>query len=171
MTFAREAFWGHGKENQMNHGLSDQVRSVAAEKYIQPAIRAGKLRFSVAVRDLMRHLEPMGFPARNWPQICTAIQAEKFLRVYGIEIEAVDGPPKKQSPTVIVRYRVANPASAAGATNTTPATGTETEETPEARALRLTEKLRGLLKEELAEYGGGEAFLRWVRGYDEEDAA
>jgi hypothetical protein len=44
-------------------------------------------------------------------------------------------------------------------------------ETPEAKALRLTEKLRGLLKEELAEYGGGEAFLRWVRGYDEEDAA
>jgi hypothetical protein len=26
------------------------------------------------------------------------------------------------------------------------------------------------LKEELAEYGGGEAFLRWVRGYDEEEA-
>jgi hypothetical protein len=43
------------------------------------------------------------------------------------------------------------------------------EETPEARAYRLTEKLRGLLKDELAEYGGGEAFIRWVRGYDEED--
>ena len=90
----------------MNHGLSDQVRSVAADKYVQPAIRAGKLRFSVAVRDLMRHLEPLGFPARNWPQICTAIQAEKFLRAHGIEIEAIDGPPKKQSPTVVVRYRV-----------------------------------------------------------------
>jgi hypothetical protein len=30
--------------------------------------------------------------------------------------------------------------------------------------------MRGLLKDELAEYGGGEAFLRWVRGYDEEEA-
>jgi hypothetical protein len=43
------------------------------------------------------------------------------------------------------------------------------DETPSERAFRLTEKLRGLLKEELAEYGGGEAFLRWVRGYDEEE--
>ena len=43
-------------------------------------------------------------------------------------------------------------------------------ETPEAWAFRLTEKMRGLLKEELAEYGGGEAFLRWVRGYDEDEA-
>jgi hypothetical protein len=41
---------------------------------------------------------------------------------------------------------------------------------PEARALRLTEKLRGLMKEEFAAYGGGEAFLRWVRS-DHEDPA
>jgi hypothetical protein len=34
----------------------------------------------------------------------------------------------------------------------------------------LTEKLRGLLKEELAEYGGGEAFLRWIRSEDEDAA-
>jgi hypothetical protein len=46
-----------------------------------------------------------------------------------------------------------------------------TEETPEEWAHRLTAQISGLLKEELAEYGGGEAFLRWVRGYDEEDAA
>jgi hypothetical protein len=44
------------------------------------------------------------------------------------------------------------------------------EEDPTARAFRLTEKLRGLLKEELAEYGGGEAFLRWVRSEDEDAA-
>jgi hypothetical protein len=43
-------------------------------------------------------------------------------------------------------------------------------ETPSERAHRLTEKMRGLLKEEIAEYGGGEAFLRWVRGYDEDAA-
>lgn len=40
------------------------------------------------------------------------------------------------------------------------------EETPEAWAHRLTEKLCGLLKEEMAAYGGGEAFLRWVRSED-----
>ena len=27
----------------------------------------------------------------------------------------------------------------------------------------LMEGLRGLLKDELAEYGGGEAFIRWIR--------
>jgi len=155
----------------MNYGLSDQVRSVASEKYVIPAIRAGKTRFSVAVRELMRHLEPLGFPARNWPQICTAIQAEKFLRAYGLEIETVEGPPKKQSPTVVVRYRVTG--------NATRILGDDAKEKhrepelsktedPGDRALRLTEKLRGLLKDELAVYGGGEAFLRWVRSEDED---
>jgi hypothetical protein len=156
----------------MNHGLSDQVRSVAADKYVQPAIRAGKLRFSVAVRDLMRHLEPMGFPARNWPQICTAIQAEKFLRAHGIEIEAIDGPPKKQSPTVVVTYRVRGTSAGSASVEARGNRGAESrpEEDPAARALRLTEKLRGLLKEEFAAYGGGEAFLRWVRSEDEDAA-
>jgi hypothetical protein len=44
------------------------------------------------------------------------------------------------------------------------------QETPEQWAHRLTGRISGILKEELGEYGGGEAFLRWVRGYDEEDA-
>ncbi len=44
------------------------------------------------------------------------------------------------------------------------------EQDPAARALRMTEKLRGILKEELAEYGGGEAFLRWVRSENENAA-
>jgi len=167
------------REESINYGLSDQVRVVALEKYVHPAIRAGKLQFSVAVRDLMRHLQADGFPSKNWPQICTAIQAEKFLRRNGLEIEGVDGPPKKQSPTVVVHYRVAR--SGAQATPRaklsadTDARGDaevgSSNETPSARAYRLTERLRGLLKEELAEYGGGEAFLRWVRGYDEEDVA
>ena len=43
-----------------------------------------------------------------------------------------------------------------------------TDESPEERACRLTEKLRGLLKEELAEYGGAEAFVRWVRSDGDE---
>ena len=156
----------------MNYGLSDQVRSVATDKYVQPAIRAGKLRFSVAVRDLMQHLEPLGFPARNWPQICSAIQAEKFLRAHGIEIEAVDGPPKKQSSTVVVRYRFANPQAQPGSAappfqEMPAATGGET---PEEWAHRMTGKLFGLMKDEIAALGGSEAYLRWVRGYDEEDA-
>ena len=37
------------------------------------------------------------------------------------------------------------------------------DETPEERACRLTEKIRGILKDEIAEFGGAEAFIRWVR--------
>jgi hypothetical protein len=32
-----------------------------------------------------------------------------------------------------------------------------------ARAKRLTEALRGLLKDELRKHGGAEAFVRWLR--------
>lgn len=42
-------------------------------------------------------------------------------------------------------------------------------ESPEEKAQRLIEPLRGLLKEEFAQFGGAEGFLRWVRGYDEEE--
>jgi hypothetical protein len=156
----------------MNHGLSDQVRAVALEKYVHPAILAGKAQFSVAVRDLMRDLRAEGFPSKNWPQVCSALQAERFLRANGLEIEGVDGPPSKVSTTVVVRYRVANPGAHTVARKS-PQGGGEidlNEETPSARAFRLTEKMRGLLKEELAEYGGGEAFLRWIRSEDEDAA-
>jgi hypothetical protein len=118
----------------------------------------------------MEDLRSTGFPDKNWHQICSAIQAEKFLRTKGLDIEAVDGPPSKTSSTVVVHYRV---AKANESTNEAePKAEADLHgETPEEWAHRLTEKMSGLLKEELAEYGGGEAFLRWVRGYDEEDAA
>jgi hypothetical protein len=44
-------------------------------------------------------------------------------------------------------------------------------ETPEEKAFRLTEALRGLLKDEIAAYGGTEGFMRWVRSDEDEDAA
>ena len=156
----------------MNMGLSDQVRAVAQERYVKPAILAGKLSFSIRVRDLLAALQGTGFPPGHTPQICSALQTAKFLRENGLEIESVDGPPSKVSPTVVVRYRVAKSAGQFAAKEESAEKAAQRmEETPEERAFRLTEKLRGLLKEELAEYGGGEAFLRWVRGYDEEDAA
>ena len=155
----------------MNHGLSDQVRSVALEKYVHPAIRAGKTHFSVAVRDLMQHLQAEGFPTKNWPQVCTALQTERFLRANGLEIEAVDGPPSKMSTTVVVRYRVTNPGMSQEERSTTSITNGKRaiDETSEEWAHRMTGKLFGLLKDELAECGGGEAFLRWVRSEDEDE--
>jgi hypothetical protein len=161
-----------GKRSGTNFGLSDQVRQVALKNYVQPAIQAGRVRISVAARDLMADLRPRGFPDKNWHQICSAIQAEKFLRANGLEIEGIDGPPSKTSSTVVVHYRVAGASETAVESAPIAQQGdTATGETPEEWAHRLTQKICGLLKEELAEYGGGEAFLRWVRGYDEEDAA
>lgn len=156
----------------MSRGLSDKVRWMAREKYVKPAILTGKVQFSIRVRDLLGDLQAEGFPPGNTPQICSALQTAKFLRENGLEIESIEGPPSKMSPTVVVRYRTARPVAQSTITEgIEERNAAKTDETPEARALRLTEKLRGLLKEELAEYGGGEAFLRWVRGYDEEDAA
>jgi hypothetical protein len=155
-----------------NHGLSDQVRTVAQAKYVQPAIQSGKKHFCIRVKDLLVDLQTDGFPARNTPQVCTALQTSKFLRENGLEIEGVDGPPSKMSTTVVVRYRVASPVEPpARAENQLGGGGMRPqEEDPSDRAFRLTEKLRGLLKEELAEYGGGEAFLRWIRSEDEDAA-
>jgi hypothetical protein len=156
----------------MGQGSSESVRAMAVERYVKPALHSGKTEFTIAVKDLMEDLVAQGFPPGNTPQVCTALRKKAFLRENGLEIEKIDGPRSKMSTTVVVRYRVTTPTAPSSASQR-PAKmdAAGTEETPEARALRLTEKLRGLLKEELAEYGGGEAFLRWVRGYDEEDAA
>jgi hypothetical protein len=156
-------------------GSSDLVRSIASEKYVQPALSAGKKRFSVAVRDLMNDLQGSGFPPGNYPQICTAIRTGKFLREQGLEIERVDGPPSGLSTTVVFHYKVAALPSVAtsatvGSANPAPRIGNpEGQEDPRARARRLMEGLRGLLKEELAEYGGGEAFIRWIRSEDDSE--
>lgn len=152
--------------------LSDKIRSLARDKYVNPAMQTGKAHFAIRVRDLLEDLQAEGFPRGHTPQVCSALQTGIFLRENGLEIENVEGPPSKMSPTVVVRYRVANGGQSAGS-NEVPDRGRASgeEESPEERARRLTEKLRGLLKEELAEYGGAEGFIRWVRGYDEEDAA
>lgn len=156
----------------MGRGSSDQVRAVALERYLMPALRAGKKQFSVAVKDVLQDLVAQGFPAGNTPQVCTALRKEAFLRQHGIEIDHIEGPPSKMSTTVVFHYRAANPnpQSAAGVSASGGNQGAPDQEDQSARAFRLTEKLRGLLKEELAEYGGGEAFLRWIRSEDEDAA-
>jgi hypothetical protein len=139
---------------------------------LEPAIRAGRTRISVSARDLMDELRPMGFPDKNWHQVCSAIQAEKFLRANGLEIEEVDGPPSKTSSTVVVHFRL----TGARESGIEKAPGERSDdaspnETPEEWAHRVTGKLFGLMKDEFAAFGGGEAFLRWVRSEDEDEAA
>lgn len=156
----------------MTQGSSNQVRAVALEKYFEPALRAGKKQFSVAVRDVLQDLVAQGFPPSNTPQICTALRKQAFLREHGIEIEHIEGPPSKMSTTVVYHYRALRPGPTSDAKRNQieNAQADPNQEDPSARAFRLTEKLRGLLKEELAEYGGGEAFVRWIRSEDEDAA-
>ena len=149
----------------MREKLSDRIRALAIAKYVNPAILSGREGFAIRVKDLSNDLQAEGFPPRHTPQICSALQTAKFLRENGLEIERIDGPPSGQSPTVVVHYRLGKAERPAGTQSRT-----SSEEDPHTRALRLTEKLRGILKEELAEYGGGEAFLRWIRSEDDEAA-
>jgi hypothetical protein len=157
----------------MNYGLSDQVRARARAVYVRPAASQGRRVFSIPVKELLRDLESSGFPTNHARQVCTALTGGKFLRENDVRIESVDGPPSKTSTTVVVHYKFAPSESSLSKVSD----GTESireesseslKETPEEWAHRLTGKISGILKEELSEFGGGEAFIRWVRGYDEE---
>jgi hypothetical protein len=160
----------------MTTGLSEKIRDLARTRYVAPALFAGKQQFSIRVRDLLNDLEREGLHgAGRTPQVCSALQTAKFLRTNGLEIDSVEGPPKMQSPTVVVHYRVAGHGA-----GSTAAQGQEmrqeqprqeqSEETPEEWAHRMTGKLYGLLREEITAMGGAEAFIRWVRSDDEENA-
>jgi hypothetical protein len=145
--------------------LSAEIRNIATKKYVRPALRAGKTEFSIAVRDLMADARAEGISTvQRTPPFCTSIQTREFLEDNGLEVVRVDGPEKKLSTTVVVHYRSRVIGGAASPTETVVV------ETPEERAKRLGNKLLGLMKEEIAAYGGGKAYLRWVRG-DDKDAA
>ena len=102
--------------------------------------------------------------------ICKALTGPKFLLENGLEKERVDGPPSETSPTVVVHYRIASAQGARlGVFNGEDAI-LPIEETPEDWANRMTGKLFGLRKEELASVGGGDAFVKWVRSEDDDEA-
>ncbi len=149
-------------------GLSDKIRLIVKEQYVRPALKLGSERLSISVRDILKDVEGDASARGRTPAICEVLQGNKLLRENGLEIEGVDGPPSKQSTTVVVHYRILPEALVAGwrvaGKDAVPV------ETPKERARRLTNKMAGLLKDELAAYGGGEAFMRWVRSDDDEAA-
>lgn len=141
------------------HGeMSEKIRDYAERKYVVPARREGKKRFSIAVREVLDSMvEREGLPRQNAPQVCQALRSpRKFLRPLGLEIEEVEGPEKQTSTTVVFHYRFQNePRGGAGYAATA-------QRRADAGSAALA-TLQGLLREELAEHGGGEAFLRWLR--------
>lgn len=154
----------------MKTQLSDQVRAVAQSKFVQPAYQSGKKEFSIPVKELMGSLQAQGFPPNHTPQICSALQTGKFLRPNGLEIIRVDGPRSKTSTTVVIHYRITGSLSGPDQSPRGTISAKAGQEDPHARSRRLTAKLRGLLKKEIADYGGAEAFIRWVRSEDENAA-
>jgi hypothetical protein len=143
-------------------GWSKKIQTIARSRYVEPAVKSGRQEFSIGVKEMRDILIPMGFSAANTPQVCSAIQSERFLHggEKRLEIVGVDGPPSKQSTTVVVHYRVV------GSGPSRSSTSANLQEDCETRALRVAQGIRGLLKEELAQYGGGDAFLKWVRSED-----
>lgn len=153
----------------MISGSSNLVRKVALDNYVRPAISEGKTRFQIAVKDVMRDLQVVGFPAGNYHQICTSLRTQKFLHGNSLEIESIDGPPSGSSPTVVYHYRLASEEAGQDLTSKVTSVGMSTEDAA-AKAKYVTDKLLGLFSEELAEYGGGEAFLRWIRSEEDSGA-
>ena len=152
---------------------SDRVRELVVEKYVRPAVSAGKSRLSIRVRDVLKDAEATeSFPRGRTPLICEVLQGKKLLNQSGLEIESVDGPPSKQSRTVVVHYRVMQPSPLSLTRRSDHAGGSQqpVAESSADRAKRLTGRLNGLLKNELAEYGGAEGFIRWIRS-DEDHIA
>ena len=132
---------------------ADDIREFAREKYVEPAKRRGESQFSIAVKAVETGLRPRGLETGRTPLVCTSLSGNKFQRENGIVLDHWDGPPSGKSTTVVYHFRFAD----------TPVTSGGSYETSEQRALRLTESLRGLMKQEIQKHGGTEAFLRWVR--------
>jgi len=120
-------------------GNSQRVQDLLISKYFEPARRRRVSTVQVVAGDLAREL---GLSQRV-PQVCSAMQGQRFLREQGLEIVKREGPPSGQGTTVALTYKL---------------NGTSPED-PE----RLWQSLRGIFREAFAEEGGGEAWLKRER--------
>ncbi len=139
--------------------LATDIRKIAEEEFVRPARTAGISQFRIPVRELMNKAKKLGISIeQRTPAFCAAIRTRSFLRDNELEITDQLGPASMKSTTLVIHYRIHRVGELRR---------TSKVETPAERALRLTEKLRGLMKEEIAAHGGAEGYLRWVRGEDE----
>lgn len=134
-------------------GQSERVRGIIIERYLQPALKAGRKRISVRARDVLRDAEATAdFPRGRTPMVCNVLLSKKLLEGTGLTIESTEGPHSLQSRTVVVHYTLVEPAME------TTAYLTSTE-----RAERFVTRMRDLLKDGVAEHGGAECFVQWLR--------
>jgi hypothetical protein len=138
-------------------GWSDKVRRLAEREYVEPARGSGdviRIRFG----DLKTKLLRMGFPQGHANQVASPLESAKFWKPLGLEMCSPKGQPRTVDSVLEFRFLQEPKASPR-----------KVPETASERARRLTEKLRGLMKDEIAAHGGAEGFLRWVRS-DEDEA-
>jgi hypothetical protein len=148
--------------------LHDSIRRVAIEKHLLPAVRANRTEFSIQIRNLMEEAASEGIsPDQRVPAFCRSIQTRRFLDDNGLSITRVDGPKSGLSTTVVVHYRIKDHPSHRKPVQAQPSPSEERTQ----RALDAFDRMRGLLKDEIAAFGGAEAFIRWVRSDEDEDVA
>jgi len=141
-------------------GWSDKVREVAIRDYVKPA-QPTRSRIRIRLGDLKRKMVELGLPKNHANQIASPLEADKFWKPLGLEMLTPKGQSREND--TVFEFRFANEATESGQQRLS--------ETPAERAFRLTEKLRGLMKDEIAAHGGTEGFMRWIRSDEDEEAA
>jgi hypothetical protein len=144
-----------------NTGWSERVRDLARREYVEPA-RGASTVVRIPFGEFKAKLVKSGFPASNANQVATPLESERlFLAPLGLELVSPKGQPRTVDSTLEFRF-IGEPAVDRGP---------EVQAERTRRALEAADKLRGLLKDEIAAFGGAEAFIRWVRSEEDEDAA
>jgi hypothetical protein len=117
---------------------ADKIRTFTTAKYVLPARKQKRKRFSIRAGDVVRELGMNG----RVPAVCSALKGQKFLRHNSLRLIEVTGPKSGQSTTVIYTYEFID-AKKAGSPKPDP-----------------WSELRGALKNVFRDLGGGEAYLR-----------
>lgn len=145
---------------------NERVRQLADQEYVQPA-KNSHTAIRIQQGELYDKARRLGLPQNHANRIGTAIESPKFWEARGLEMVTPRG--QSRSKSTIYEFRFRDQHTNRDSTPSPEVHVGAVVETPSERALRLSERVRGLLKDEIAAYGGTEAFMRWVRS-DEEDA-
>ena len=124
----------------VSESSADSIREHAVEGYVVPARRRRDRTFSINVGEVHRALGLNNLV----PSVCSALVSRKFLMENHLRLLSKTGPPSGKSTTVTYTYEFIDQKSPSP------------KEDPWTR-------LRGVLKDAFAEFGGGEAYLRTER--------
>lgn len=119
--------------------VTSAVRDYVRDRYVKPAVRAGKRSVRVRVGDVHREMKLNN----RVPLVCQALTSKKFLEENSLRIVHRTGPASGQSTSVTLTYEIA---------------GKERESNWAA-----FDAMYGKLRDVYARYGGGEKYLEMLR--------